>query len=891
MPPSKSNKKNAGKSADDIDPCQILREAERSARNRHLARPVENASTQQDVAFTCRACRRKADGGNPKYAHHDLCEKSIYYGKADLVKQAMRDEKIRRQKEGTDKRTGMAQAEKALTDFFGDNEQAKQLLQRAESEKRKELSRRGKSKQFSAPSDDTKDDTNRDENPKPNTSMMPFENMLSAKYLCECIGKTNEKRTTVAPKAVEAIIRYVHDLCPSLKRDCNEISGGVENEAKAHWFGQNFPPGTITFKVPRQDATAKPNLDYTAAEDVKIAFVRWELQCKEKLICPFCKNSELIHGRFGIKKTSVHPIFDVGGKLMWLVVMHYNCSGCNKQVRGDDQTLLDSLPDWMRESFPCHPKWNTKQAPFRLTRELVRMLEHPRLFDGSTAYIKRLIEDHYFEDRDRFLSALKRWLNNQEDHERNNFTRPGFMTFTAWLGDVELPNPAELHMLRERVNGYVPSESSDKVLFKSLDRSKKITESKKPIKKQGGDENNKRRLPPHNVGFPGVQIRDGIPQPILVPPHPPKGPPEYNRDGVLQMTELPYPPPRFPPGHDRLSMMGYPMVPHGMMAPGPPGGGMFFPLNPFPPWIREPNASAKKAPVEPIAANDAKDGKGNRDVREVETETLLESSRNETHDADMIGDLLNREGTGESKVQFVSESKDDVERGSPEAEVFIDEAMKVDLEPKGETEAELKGDDDDDDGASFLHIEPAQLPIQIDLAVPSGSVSQSGSTDLPTKNAASSDDLTLKEAAATRVDEANKQYHFGWQNMHQGKFVFVPFQSQPNNDWTTTTMEQAYPYVPYGTPVKRSTDISSKRRMEDPDNSGGSKKSKILSPVPRFGHGPPSFHQYTPGFPYMYHPAMGPHYPGYPPTAFAPYTDAIQPLPRKGKKSNQEENK
>lgn len=63
MPPSKSNKKNAGKSADDIDPCQILREAERSARNRHLARPVENASIQQDVAFTCRACRRKADGG------------------------------------------------------------------------------------------------------------------------------------------------------------------------------------------------------------------------------------------------------------------------------------------------------------------------------------------------------------------------------------------------------------------------------------------------------------------------------------------------------------------------------------------------------------------------------------------------------------------------------------------------------------------------------------------------------------------------------------------------------------------------------------------------------------------------------------------------------------
>ena len=226
----------------------------------------------------------------------------------------MREEKKRRQKEGVEKRTGMAEAEKALTQLFGDNDQAKQLLQRAESEKRKEMFRRD-SKQKDAPEAEIEEiglDALSDKLKSPALSKksMFFENMFSVEYLCEYIDNDDTKRVTRAPKAVESIIKCIHGLSPNLKRGCNDIARGIDNEAKARWFRQTFPPGTIIFKVPRQHATAKPHLVYSAAEDVKIVFVRWELQSDDKLMCPLCKNGELIHGRFGIKRNSVHPILD-----------------------------------------------------------------------------------------------------------------------------------------------------------------------------------------------------------------------------------------------------------------------------------------------------------------------------------------------------------------------------------------------------------------------------------------------------------------------------------------------------------------------------------------------------------------------------------------------------
>jgi hypothetical protein len=770
---------------------------------------------------------------NPKYAHHDLCEKSIYYGKTDKEKEAMKEEKKRRQKDGCDKRVGMAEAEKALTQLFGDSE-AKQLLQRAESEKRKENFRREKimkeSTEYNRELTDEGVEPLAAEAFKSSQSKKGgfFENILSADYLCDFIDKDETKQVTRAPKAVESIIKCIHGLSPNLKRGCNEIARGVDNEAKARWFRQTFPPGTIVFKVPRQNATVRPHAVYKAAEDVKIAFVRWELQTDKKLTCPLCKNGELIHGRFGIKKTSVHAIIDIGGKVMWSMVMHYNCSACNKTIRGDDQVLLDSLPEWMRETYPCHPKWNANDALFRLSREMTRMLEHYSLFNGGAKYITRTLEDLYFEDQDRFLSAHKLWLYSQGNPETKDCVPPLFMTFQEWLGEVEIPTALQLQTFRDEVHGVPPTESGDDVLLKSLSRSKKVTDT---LARKRGDEGNQaqaNRVYPMHMGYPGMHNpRGGIPQPFMVPPYPLNGPPGYMHEGPPHMIGTPFQPQGFPHGP--------PMMP----PPGSiiPPGGMFIPVDKIPPWLRSQHTSAKKSKVD--ESESAKKKKDELTTNNGISEEVRVSENSATENDVPVESIGDESIIGE-KEDVVKES---LKRGNPEEE---------------EKDRDRESDADMESSTLSTHCDP----------------SAHGGVEILATKAASKGDGETEEKSA-KGHEADDLQMMDWQNIPEGSFVFVPYQSSQSAQ-NPPSQEESYQHGPLGSPTKNDS-VANKRQVEESKTSVVNKKFTVSGTLAQYGPGPSIQHQYPQGPPYMFPPMMGPGYTyqSYPPPGYGPYSDAV----------------
>lgn len=827
---------------------------------------------------------------NPKYAHHDLCEKSIYYGKRDDEKEAMREEKKRRQKEGIDKRTGFAQAEKALTELFGDSDQAKQLLRRAECEKRKDSLRRD-----NKPKDATDENVEltgvdvKFEDRKPSKKDLFLDNVFSAEYLCQYIDEDNLKHVSRAPNAIESIIRCISGMSPTLKRGCNEIARGIENESRACWFQQIFPPGTITFKVPRQNATAKPHLLYRAAEDVKIVFVRWELQSDAKLLCPLCKNGELIHGRCGIKKNSVQPILDVGGKIIWSMVMHYNCVDCNKQIRGDDQLLLDSLPDWMRESFPCHDKWNTRDTSFRLSRELVRMLEHTSIFPEGSIYITRLLEDQFSEDRNRYMSARKLWMGKIESEapQTKEFVPPGFMLFQEWLGDVEIPNQEQLTILWDLVKNTSTVKTTVEVLYQSLAIPKKAI---KPKSKKDGEsdkiatagENHRESL------HLGKSTKQTAPQLHLVPPYPPNRPPSgFMNDGLPHMMS-PYPyqgfhgfPQGYPQGfpHDRSSLIGLPppvSISHMPLSAVPPGmsncGGIFIPppFDKMPPWLCERNSGAG------VLKGIHQEKKNNSDGDDSEAS---ENPLNENNKAQET--LTNNRNT--LIAEDDSESKLDIEEKN----------MKVLRANKGDDgnekakysdpETTLASNDEEIDKNHLL------TEGNLDNKLQSGNKSQSPSGEQSQSRYSISAAQSKVLYTDGREERRHRDNDTSGQSQSNGAFTFVPFQgSHPPQShlWVPHPLQEC---GPLGSPTKRQAVGPTESREESITSTGGNKKVKKSGHAPQLGPGPQIQHQYHQGQPFMYHPNIGPiggyPYQSYPPPRLAPYTEAVLPPSQKTKKT------
>jgi hypothetical protein len=767
---------------------------------------------------------------NPKYAHHDLCEKSIYYGKTEREKEAMKEEKQRRQKDGCDKRVGMAEAEKALTQLFGDSE-AKELLQRAESEKRKEIFRRGKimkdstENKLAVTCEDVDPFVPEDFKSSQSKNRGVFENILSAEYLCNFIDKDETKQVTRAPKAIESIIKCIHGLSPNLKRGCNEIARGIDNEAKARWFKQTFPPGTIVFRVPRQSATVRPHAHYKAAEDVKIAFVRWELQTDKKLACPLCKDGELIHGRFGIKKTSVHSIIDIGGKVMWCMVMHYNCSACNKTMRGDDQVLLNSLPKWMRDSYPCHPKWNAKDSQFRLSREMVRMLEQNTFFTGGAEYITRTLEDLYLEDQDRFLCAHQLCLDRESDQETKDLVPPTFITFQQWLGDVEFPTAVHLQTFRDEVHSVPPTEAGDDILLKSLSRSKKVTDT---ITHNRGDEGKQvqaNQVYPMHMGYPGPHNPRGITQPFMIPPYPLHGPPGFMHEGTPHMIGTPFQPP------------GYPHRPPMMPPPGstPAGGGMFIPVDKIPPWLRTQHTNSRKSKVDES-----------------------ESAKKKTDEQSITNGASEEVGVSEN-----SATENDVP-----VESIVDESINSKNEDavKKSLENDTPEEEEKCQGReSATNMESTTLTT---LCAP---LAHDGVEILATKASPKGDGETEEESAQGL--EADDLQMIDWQNMPEGSFVFVPYQSSQSAQ-NPPSQEESYKHGPSASPTKNWPNAN-KRQPEESKISVVNNKSMGL--LPPYGPGPLMQHQYPQGPPYMYPPMISPgySYQSYTPPRYGPYSNAV----------------
>ena len=802
----------------------------------------------------------------------------------------MREEKKRRQKEGIEKRTGFAQAEKALTELFGDSDQAKQLLRRAECEKRKDAMRRD-NKLKDATDDNNLELTGVDvkfEDRKASKKDMFLENVFSAEYLCQYIDEDNLKHMSRSPNAIESIIRCISGMSPTLKRGCNDIARGIENESRACWFQQIFPPGTITFKVPRQNATAKPHLLYRAAEDVKIVFVRWELQSDAKLKCPLCKNGELIHGRCGIKKTSVQPILDVGGKIIWSMVMHYNCVDCNKQIRGDDQLLLDSLPDWMRESYPCHEKWNTRDSPFRLSRELVRMLEHTSIFPEGSSYITRLLGDLFSEDRDRYMSARKLWMDKIESEapQTKEIVPPGFMSFQEWLGDVEIPNQEQLTILWDQVKNISAVKTIDEVLYQSLTRSKKVT---KPKAKKEAERDKDDTAGENHGEVPqiGKNTKRTIPQPHLVPPYPPNRPSGYMNDGPPQMMP-PYPcqgfhgfPQGYPQGftHDRPPLMGVPppvSITH--MPPNaiPPGmsncGGMFHspPFDKIPAWLCERNSGTMAMKDD---QQEKKDESGDDDSEAPEN-TM--NKKNEAHDAPTSNkNTLSTENDSESKSD--GEDKNAEELKPNEDTYEKEKANTSDLETMSASK-----DNKIDEKASCIEAKVDDLLHSGKKPqFPSGEQSQSGFSSSATQS-----QIGYKEC---REERRHHNHDTGGQSRPNGAFTFVPYQGshpQQSHTWMPPPLQE---YGPFGSPTKRRAVCPSESREENLVSIAGSKKMKKSGHAPLVGTGPLIQHQYQQGQPFMYHQMIGPiggfPYQSYPPPRFAPYTEVVQPPSQKAKQT------
>mmetsp|Transcript_32814 Transcript_32814/g.49474 ORF Transcript_32814/g.49474 Transcript_32814/m.49474 type:complete len:578 (-) Transcript_32814:3173-4906(-) len=342
----------------------------------------------------CIACQRRKMGGKPyKHGHAAFCEKSIYFGLSAqqivLLKEE-RSNKLKDTKENVLRRMGLSAKDTELK--FPEISSTYQEV-------------------CGVPAN------------------------LSAQHLSALVA-ANKANPSKAPRAVTVILRYLQMLAPNLKKGTNQVIQHEENIKKLNFFRSIFPRGCISFTVPKEDPTAKPNPDYRIAEGCTLLLVRWEFQTNEQLTCHFCKKGSLIPKKLSFSRTSVKPIIDIDGKLSWSVASTYRCTNCEISVQATDPDLIKSLPLWMQNAYPVEHNWINKVKTFQIGRRLAALIETifiGEAYDGHfiSYFLRKLYDSQYKRDYKLLVEACE--SHGEEGPKKDEWP------FEKWTGDFNFP--------------------------------------------------------------------------------------------------------------------------------------------------------------------------------------------------------------------------------------------------------------------------------------------------------------------------------------------------------------------------------------------------------------------------------------------------------------------
>jgi hypothetical protein len=116
----------------------------------------------------------------------------------------------------------------------------------------------------------------------------------------------------------------------------------------------SFPPGTMSFTIPKANRTRPPDPDYAILEGVRVHLIRWDLNFPGLFLpCCFCDDGELLPEQWDfLKNKKVTPVFDVSGQTKWVAAMRYKCKCCKKLVPANDGNLMCKLPYHVRACYP-----------------------------------------------------------------------------------------------------------------------------------------------------------------------------------------------------------------------------------------------------------------------------------------------------------------------------------------------------------------------------------------------------------------------------------------------------------------------------------------------------------------------------------------------------------
>lgn len=487
----------------------------------------------------CIACERKRAGGKPyKHGHAPFCSKSIYYGLSGEQISNLKEErsnKLKDTKENVLRRMGLSAKDTEL--------------------------------RFADISDSF-----------PKVCDVPAD--LTAKHLSALVA-ANESNPAKAPRAVTVILRYLQMLAPNLKKGTNKVIQHEENVHKLEYFRGIFPRGSITFTVPKEDPTKQPNPDYRIAEGCKLMLVRWELQTKDDLKCPYCKKGNLVYKKVAFSRTSIKPIIDIEGKLTWAVGSFYRCSDCDINVHATDPELLRSLPSWMQDAYPVDYTWINKVKTFQIGRRLAGLIETIFIGEGYDGhfvsyFLRKLYDSRYRAEHQLLVEAHE--MHGEEGPKKDDWS------FEKWTGEFTFPLGDFLReafdFSRQEEGGgssgkKLPLYPASGARAPSLSPRYPSSPSKREIPRSGNVQSEphtprKRQARPEDfLGPPG-----GIPPPPSVPPHPPPG----------AIQNYPPVPQARPPGPAGMSPTALsPPVYHGHQWPPTYGPGPTFPMHYSPP--------------------------------------------------------------------------------------------------------------------------------------------------------------------------------------------------------------------------------------------------------------------------------------------------------------------
>jgi hypothetical protein len=240
----------------------------------------------------------------------------------------------------------------------------------------------------------------------------------------------NETRSYSAPAQVVAFFGYLLSLLPS-KTEASERAT-LTNE-KLSFYKRFFPPGTMSFDLPKGDRTRPSDPDYAVIEGVRVHLIRWELNFPGLFLpCCFCDEGELVPERWDfLKNKKLTPVFDVSGRTEWVAAMRYKCKCCKKLVAANDGNLMRKLPYHVRACYPVDCRY-ARPGKFHLSLATSRLLEKLLVTDGSGELVSRLI---YEQRAQQYEDVELAYYSSHASHSSSHTTKTRLLpSFEDWAG-------------------------------------------------------------------------------------------------------------------------------------------------------------------------------------------------------------------------------------------------------------------------------------------------------------------------------------------------------------------------------------------------------------------------------------------------------------------------